>query len=291
MKKIVVLSDIDGTLLDTTNNVPQVFQSFLEKLRMKNIDLYFATSRSPQNVLNLLKEYNISYYAICSDGASFVKIEQQNMSIVHEENLSQDETCKILDALCNVTFAPFLLFTNHSNNYDIISIETQMSQDGHIYELLSDGRKIVNYATFEQVIDKKEIINSVRAISFFNTSEVIDRVYEQLSSNTFFKRFKLYRYRETRLDNNSYSWLDIMPQHLSKGAVVSKFMDTVFNETFIIGLGNDINDLEMLKLSNISFCPINSNSIIKHLHGMRVINHCNGNDFLLQIMQFLEQDI
>lgn len=278
----VLISDLDGTLLNDDGSVPTSFTKFLNLLAEKRIILIFASSRSPQNIQKLFLKFNFEYYSICSDGSSFVRIAPSEIELLKETNLPNDVVRKTISELASLGIDNILLFTNHSNKYDIYCLKKEDLNNDILKEVLSDGRKLLEIALdFESIFfDNKQIANSVRAISLFDTTEVIENIYEKVLLLPTAMELKVYKYPETRIYNMEYSWIDIIPKNLSKGMIVNDLKCSMLQERFIIALGNGVNDRELFQESDLTFCPMNSdmelmkmaNTIVREKNGELFIN-------------------
>jgi hypothetical protein len=284
----VLISDLDGTLLNDDGTVPDSFVDLLNFSLKSNILLLFASSRSPQNIQLLFSKFNFEFYSICSDGSSFVKINANKIEIIKEINHSYKNVIKVFYELLSLDINPILFFTNHCHDYEIFCLNRRNTKNEVIKEVLSDGRKFTELSSIDEFINNKnkQEVSFIRAVSMFDRNEIIENIYYNILSRPIMKSLKVYKYRETRFHNKRYSWIDIIPRHLSKGLVVSSLRSTLLKGKFIIALGNDINDKELFKVSNLSFCPMNSNPELIKLSG-NIINRNNGEEFIKEVTNYL----
>lgn len=280
----VIISDLDGTLLNDDGSVPDSFIELIEYTRKNNIQIYFASSRSPQNIKHLFAKYNFQYNAICSDGATLVSVKENSIGIITELNLSTDQVINTVKELLPLRLNP-LFFTNHSNDYKIICKDTSSIELEVLEKLVSDGRKIIKLKNLNDFLNSKEV-NCVRAISFFDKSDIIEEISAKIEILPSLKLLKVYKYTETRFFQDQYAWIDIMPKNLSKGMLVKSIQKNLLINKFIIALGNGVNDIELFQTSNMSFCPENSHQLLKELSTYG-IKKKNGEEFIREVINHL----
>ena len=59
MKYKIVFFDIDGTLVDENNHIPQSTIHAVKELRTKGLQVVLATGRSPIHIKNVAKKLNV----------------------------------------------------------------------------------------------------------------------------------------------------------------------------------------------------------------------------------------
>lgn len=97
----LVLSDIDGTILDDNNLIDSKLKYELQILKKKNIPFILSSARSPEGMYPIAKELDISENPIaCYNGAYIVKnIDQSDPLIISSHPLLTDEINKIFDMI------------------------------------------------------------------------------------------------------------------------------------------------------------------------------------------------
>jgi len=265
----ILVSDLDGTLLNEDGSLPKNINELIKKLEEKDYVFSIATARSPQNVFNLFKHLRINYTAFCSDGAITIKISKNEFSVISEDELSDKSIVNLQSLFSDILNQTKLYFTTSLNDFRIY-IENSGNIPLEVFDEIFPYRKWEVVPKFS--IDSNDI--KFRAFSLFTNDEVeFDEVI-----NT---KFQYIKYLETRFFNSSYYWHDFLPIETSKGNALKKELRKFNN---IIALGNGANDIELFKEANESFCPSNSNTNLKAISS-NIINRECGESFINQVIK------
>ncbi|MCH4010307.1 Cof-type HAD-IIB family hydrolase [Companilactobacillus sp.] len=97
----LVLSDIDGTILDDNNFVDSNLQTELRVLKQKNIPFVLSSARSPEGMLPIAKKLDIVDNPIASyNGAYIIKdIDLEYPTIISSHALPQNEIQNIFEII------------------------------------------------------------------------------------------------------------------------------------------------------------------------------------------------
>jgi len=286
----VIISDLDGTLLESNGSVPNSFYDFLDLISIIKGDFIVASSRSPQNIKLLFKDFIDQFYAICSDGATVVLFSKSRMDLIKEINLDSQIVGIVCNTLLDWKVKSFFLFTNHSRGYEILWHNDGTHITHELFNYVIDGRTLRELTLADKVLHNDiSRYSSIRCVSLFDYNSIIDDLYFRLQSNSLLNPLvKLYRYPESRYFNGTYSWLDIMPKGLSKGFVVKELKSSLLKNRSIVALGNGINDIELLLSADISYCPSNSDKEVLQISNT-IIPGRNGNYFINMVIDNLKQ--
>lgn len=97
----LVLSDIDGTILDDSQQIDSSLKRQLEKMKQQKIPFVLASARSPEAMLPIAKELGILDNPVaCYNGAYVVKnLDQENVEVITSHTIPPTETKKIFNIL------------------------------------------------------------------------------------------------------------------------------------------------------------------------------------------------
>lgn len=104
MKQIkLILSDIDGTILDDKNMIDGGLKNNIQKLRQKKIPFILASARSPKGMVSIAKKLDVLDNPIaCYNGALVVKnLQAEKYTTILSHELKISETQQILNILMN----------------------------------------------------------------------------------------------------------------------------------------------------------------------------------------------
>jgi hydroxymethylpyrimidine pyrophosphatase-like HAD family hydrolase len=268
----LLVSDLDGTLLNKDGSLPQNIEKLIKKLKEKEYVFSIGTARSPQNVFNLFKSLDIDYIAFCSDGAITINKKDNQFSVISEDFLTETSLVNLDSIFAGLKKYTKLYFSNSDNDFKIyIENDGNISED--IFANIFPYRKWEFVPSFS-ISDSRQ--KKIRAFSLFTDGIVcIDDKKESC--------YQYITYKETRFFNERYYWHDFLPKNTSKGNAIKKQIQNFNN---IIALGNGENDIEMFKVSDNSFCPNDSHINLKAISRNIILEEC-GESFINQVIHKL----
>lgn len=224
MYKIVV-SDLDGTLLDSNHRISDYSKKIIKELKSKGVKFILATGRHHLDTVVIAEEIKNDFYLITNNGA---KVLYENES-VFTYFISEKIVRELLD---------FETSEKISKN---IFTETEWYTDRYIPTFMN---KHIGSACEPNETD----LNSVkeRVIKFFfmgENSNEIQEIEEKLKSN------KLYCENLTVSTSEKYC-LEVTAKGVNKGEALRKILirENV-NFSDVLAFGDGFNDKEMLALA------------------------------------------
>lgn len=259
---ILLVSDLDGTLLDSNGAVPfDELRQLLRVLKGKRATFAVATSRSSHNVATLFgKGLPRPAVVISHDGAAVVALQDQRMDVIAEWLLPAVSAELMARQAAGMGEIDLGLFLGACRDFAVLlapgsqsDVSGRSRQTQTMMELIDDGRP-VRISTREDLVDQASS-QPVRAVTCFGDREAIqsadDRLGEVDPGNT-----RLLSYPETRRPGDWW-WLDVHRQGLSKATAIAALMKRA-RYSRLIALGNGDNDVEMFDLADWSACPSGS---------------------------------
>lgn len=102
---------------------------------------------------------------------------------------------------------------------------------------------------------------------FADEVEVIDRLTEYV---------KKYEGNGVRFVRSFPKFLEVLPEGVSKGSALKKLVEIMkYDGLYIAAAGDYDNDIEMLEAADISFCPADSQDIVKDISDVVLKNTCD----------------
>jgi len=97
----LILSDIDGTILNDDNVIDTGLKQAVKKLRQKNVPFVLASARSPEGMLPIAKELGVLDNPIaCYNGALVVKdLDRKDFTTILNHELEVDDVKRINDII------------------------------------------------------------------------------------------------------------------------------------------------------------------------------------------------
>jgi hypothetical protein len=237
----LVVSDMDGTLLNSEGKVSSQFFTLFKELQKHNIHFCAASGRQHNSIVDKLAAIKNEIHVIAENGA----IAKKGEEILLINSLASQKITNIIPILRNIKDANMVLCSQNSAFIE--------SKDDRFISLFQEY-----YHSFEIVDDLMEIAKTTTvlkiAIYHFDSSEAfIYPVIQHLKDNYLLKI-------------SGQNWLDISDEKANKGNAlreVQKRLNVTKEETMVFG--DYHNDIEMLQEADFSFAMKNAHKDIKKL--------------------------
>ncbi|MCH1623979.1 HAD family hydrolase [Ferdinandcohnia quinoae] len=232
----LIVSDLDGTLLQEDNTVKQDDRESLKEALQDGFQISIATGRMDIEIQEVLKSIGERFHRISQNGAFTSTVDNQAIfSKTFDPSLARKiynkvRPLNVITLLCNYDTN----FTEENNEY-VEGIQKRMFHPIVIDPKLTDK--------FESIMPSK-----ITLLGFEND---IIKIYEELAAE---------HGEEIDIYISEKQVLDIMPKKISKGNALSKLLDYLeIKEEEIACIGDSFNDIPMFKLTPYSY-------VISHAH-------------------------
>ena len=228
----LVVSDMDGTLLNSNHEVSNQFFELFKKLQEKNILFCAASGRQHNSIVERLAKIKEDI---------FVK----GKEVLLSNFLQAEKVLKILPILREINGANIVLCCD-----DAAYIE---SKDARFINLFQEY-----YTSFEIIDDLVEIAKSIPVykIAVFHYESSEEYIYPEIK----------HLENEILLKVSGQNWLDISDEKSNKGIALNhlqKMLNITRKETMVFG--DYLNDIEMMKEADFSFAMKNAHKDITEL--------------------------
>ncbi len=235
----LIVSDMDGTLLNDEKELSPKFQQVYTKLQEKGIKFVVASGRPSYSLVPQFNFFNHNILFICDNGA-FINMDEEpivvkplDMSFVHSIIKDARATEGVYITVCGM----------HTSYIE-------KSQK----EFLPEASKY--YKGLEVVDDLLELDETILKIALFDSKTWKNNSWEIWQ-----------KYNEhLAIAPSSDQWIDIMPIEVNKGMalkIVQEKLGVSNDET--MAFGDYLNDLEMLKMAKYSYAMENAHPDIKNI--------------------------
>lgn len=259
----VVVTDLDGTLLNSVGVANDLNVKVLHDLGKHNIVRVIATGRSLYSVNKVIAGDFPIDYIIFSSGAGIIR--WSDKQIIHKRQLNQGETQKVINEFIELGL-DFMVHDTIPHNH-FFYYHTISSNNLDFY------RRIEIYKAFcSPYISGVEFPNGATQLLAVLPNN--PNLYNAISIK--FPDLKIIR-TTSPLDGDSI-WMEVFPLDVSKAYGISWLCT---NEIFcdikdIITIGNDFNDLDMLELTDISYVVKNAPIELRERYKVVPSNDENG---------------
>jgi len=247
MKIQMVISDLDGTLLNSHRVVSNVNLEMLNKLGEKNIPRVIATGRNLYSLRKvILRDFPVDY-VVFSSGCGIIDWKTQELLFAGKleaskvRHLSELFINDNIDFMCHAGVPEnhyFHFYHNGNDNPDFF-------------------RRLKLYKSFQTQIKKpiEQDASQFLAVLPENSEKVSH--YQKI-----LKDINVIR-TTSPLDHRSV-WMEVFHKDISKSKSCQKICNMLGIDTeFTLSVGNDYNDLDLLNWSKYSYVVENSPDIMK----------------------------
>lgn len=246
------VTDLDGTLLPRNGSISQQDLHTLKSLKSKGIYSILATGRSLYSLQKVIPEDAVFDYVIFATGAGI--IDWQNKELLYVKNLAGGEIKQIADIL---------------EEYKIDYMLHKAIPDTHMlhYRRCGDHPDFMNridlYQDYAESLDIEDLDSWQEATQFL---AIVEPTREYLYEALCHRLEPLRPIRTTSPLDLSSLWIEIFAEGVSKGEGLLHLLDLInlsLEDTMVIG--NDFNDLHMLKICPNAFVTANAPQELKEM--------------------------
>ena len=245
----LIISDLDGTLLNKDHKIDEVIQSSISLIEKKGICFAVATGRNMYENEFIFKDIS-KYYTLCMNGA----IIKDNSNLIYYKKSINKQI--IFDLLNNFNNRKFTFeFSGINKSY------TNLSFDEYIYNLKTfDDKKIYDFNKIKKNIIFYVDNDLIMQREIFKINVRISDTYAKMLFNKYLKEKSDFIVNSPSLSKV----YEITEKNVNKGKsaeILCDILNIDKEDTFVYG--NGYNDIELIKLFNNSFAPNNAVEEVK----------------------------
>lgn len=262
-----VVTDLDGTLLTDAKAVNREDINVLHALGERGIMRIAATGRNLRIAKEVLADDFPIDYLVFSTGCGIYCWRQKK--IIHADGLSWEQTRNVIDHFVDEAF-DFTIHQPIPDNYKFYY--HQHNPDNHHFNAY-----LKRYENFAQPLDKDDVhkdnFRIANACQLLAIIETDTGKYQELADRL--GDVKLVR--TTSPLNDKAMWIEVFPRHISKAWGV-RYIREQYNVAYenMIGIGNDYNDIDFLKVVGHPFVVSNAHPDLRSLFPVVASNEACG---------------
>ncbi|MGI6562451.1 MAG: HAD family hydrolase [Clostridia bacterium] len=249
--KTLVISDLDGTLLNNEKRITEYTEKTLNRLIGCGMNFSIATARTAATVQKLLSSIHVNIPVILMNGVCVYDLHTQKY--VHMESMARDAVKKLIDAVTPLQSSGFLyaiqdheLFTFYENDASPHATEfIRERKEGY-------GKVFTKVRSFYDCLDFNLVYYSVA-----DSKENLADVYRKIES---VNELRAEFYKDTY--NEGYWYLEVCSRNASKSHAV-EFLRKAYGFQLVFGFGDNLNDLPLFKACDQSFAVMNAAPEVK----------------------------
>ena len=263
----LILSDMDGTLLDDEARLPAEFDAMMEKLRARDVMFAPASGRQYHSLVDTFPDYADSFLFISDNGTMVKQYGQELFSDVIERQRAIDllNSVNTLDGIYNV-------FCGKEKAYLLKEKQPERYMD-----------ELTKYFRAVELVDRFETIaDDPIKVSFFTAGADADtKIYPLMKQHEVSMQVVL----------ASAYWVDITNKGANKGMAVRKVQERLgISPEECAAFGDYMNDKEMLESVYYSYAMANAYPTIKEVARFEAESNAN-HGVMRQIQAFLDQGL
>jgi Cof subfamily protein (haloacid dehalogenase superfamily) len=237
----LVVSDMDGTLLNSKDEVSNRFFKLFKQLQKQHIIFCAASGRQHNSIVDKLASIKNEIFVIAENGA----ITKKGDEILLLNSLASEKVLKLIPILREIKGANMVL----------------CSQNSAFIE--SKDKRFINL--FQEYYHSFQIVDDLMEVAKITTMLKI-AVYHFDSSEAFIYPFVKHLKDDVLLKVSGQNWLDISDEKANKGNAlreVQQLLNIKKEETMVFG--DYHNDIEMMQEAEFSFAMKNAHEDIKKI--------------------------
>ena len=247
----LLATDMDGTLLNSNNEIQHGFYDVFEKIQEKGIIFAAASGRQYYNLLQRFAPIKDDMLFIAENG-TYVMYKNKELYV---NTIPKEEAGKLIEASRGIERTHVVLCGKKSAYIEPCN-----------EKFMEEFKKY--YTELQIVDDITKVEDDILKLA------VCDFMGSEKNCYTHFKKFE----NKYKVVVSGKIWLDIMISDANKGKAVEmiqKKLDISYDETMIFG--DYLNDLEMMSTGKYSFAMENAHPLLKaHSNFTAESNNNNG---------------
>ena len=252
-----IATDMDGTLLNSNNEIHADFYPMFQSLKEKDIIFAAASGRQYYNLLERFKDIKDDMMFIAENG-TFVVYKGKELIV---NSLEKDIAKELIEIGRTIP-----------NSYVILCGKNSAYIESHDERLIKQTAKY--YERYKIVEDLTSIDDDILKVTIcdFNGSEN--------NSNNYFDEYR----DKVQITVSGEIWLDIVAKGINKGVAINEIQNLLnidYKETMVFG--DYLNDLEMMSSAYHSYAMANAHDTLKK--AARFIAKSNDENGVIQAIK------
>lgn len=248
MKYKLVVTDMDGTLLNSEKKISGENLKAIKRLKEKGVKFAIATGRLDTMIKSYLKEIENDSPVICCNGALIRNILKDEF---YYANDIENKDCLKVSEICNKYSVPFVLYGEHTVYSNSVNFKIKSLYDYNSKVCEEDKVKINIASNIFDEFNGKERIFKILVIS--DDSKTFEKIKNEINSITGLVAYK-----------SDVNFLDVMHSGVDKGDALNKLSQIMnIKREEIIAIGDNHNDVGMLKNAGYSIAMENGENVAK----------------------------
>ena len=279
----LIASDLDGTIIDTNNQIFANNFDAITTIHNKNIPFAICTGKTYSITKDLCKQFN-AQYGIFGNGSQIINLQTgeeilrnilKKDDVIHCINIARENNLHVHLYTENEIITEKLMYMD-LRNFEI----NKQSNLGLNFKLVPDIREYA-LSTTDDIF--KTIISSEKNM------HLAKKQLEECSNFSVTLINKTGQYKDCVI-NKDYMYLDISPKNINKSFAINYLSNylNLKNED-ILSIGDNLNDLDMVKNSGIGVAVGDAYQELKNVATYTTEKTAQNGAFAEAIFKFIEK--
>ena len=242
-KKVLYVSDLDGTLLTPASQISSFTAEILNQLIDQGLLFSIATARTPATVVSLMKDVNVSLPVILMTGALIYDI--SNKKYLSVSAFSVDVVSELIDKISPFGHFPMIYYIERSVLH--VAYRNPLSDFERQFMCERDGSPYKKFIA----VDCLPIPEQTVLVFLMGEYSKLEQIYHAVSS---VQGQCSYLYHDIACYEQGF--LEIYPAGTSKARAIKWLASFVCAEEVVV-FGDNRNDISMFEVANRS-CAMNN---------------------------------
>ena len=280
----LVASDLDGTIIGRDNKIFKNNLKAINDINNKNIDFVICTGKTYPIIKGMCSKINASY-GIFGNGNQIINLKTGEE--IYKKLLTDEEVISCIDIA-----KKYNLHVHIYTNKELITEELKY-MDLRNYKL-QQNRFYDGSLQITIVTDLKEYVKSNKSEIcklILSAEKDLSKVKNEILNiqSVDITTIKKYGDYKDNLINKEYEYLDISPKGISKDNALN-FLENYLkiDNNEVMAVGDNLNDLEMVKNSGIGVAVSNAYSELKEVAKYTTTNSVEKGGFAEAVYKFIE---
>lgn len=274
----LIASDLDGTIIDNKHSIPENNLKAINDLKRANIPFVVCTGKTYSISKDICKHLNASF-GIFGNGSQIIDLTTGEEISRRVLTLDEVKSC----------FSIEQKYKSHVHAYTENGIVTTNLEYMDLRNSILFPNKI-KFEIVDSVLDYIQKQNSTVFKLIFSSSTSLSKLKDELQSSTNLTIMHITKkgiYKDKIIDKE-YEYLDVSPLNVTKGSaleVLSQYLE--LKKEDILSVGDNINDIDMLRASGIGAAVNNAYDEVKQVANYVTTNSAENAGFAEAIYKFI----
>ena len=280
----LVASDLDWTIIDKAGSIYENNFKAINDLNQKNIDFVICTGKTYPIVKGMCSKFNASY-GIFGNGNEIINLktgEEIYKQLLTSEQISSCISIAKENHLHVHLYTDTEIITESLQYMDLRNYRLQQSKIYDSSLKITIVPDINQYLLFNKPQVCKLIISAEKDLS-----KIKDKILEKEDISVITIR-KYGEYKDSII-NKEYEYLDISPKNINKDTALNILKNYLkIDNSEVLAIGDNLNDLDMVKNSGIGVAVANSYDELKNVAKYTTENPVEKGGFAEAVYKFIE---